>query len=117
MGLVPLFSIPRISWVDIAGIKYYKEGVVVLQSNLLPVFGVIIDIIVHQAQYHFVCNVLHTECYNSHFHAYEVSKGSTEYTICTHSELVDHHVLSRYNLPTSPSQFIPLKYHIIEHIV
>ena len=89
---------------------------VVLQSNLLPVFGVIIDIIVHQAQYHFVCNVLHTECYNSHFHAYQVSKGSTEYTICTHSELVDHLVLSRYNLPTSPSQFIPLKYHIIEHI-
>ena len=101
----------RISWVDIDGTKYYKEGVVVLQSNLLPLFGVITDIFVHSAEYYFVCSVLHTECFNAHFHAYETSNTSMEYILCTHSDLVDHHVLSHYNLSTSSSQFIRMKYY------
>lgn len=88
----------------------------VLQSNLLPLFGVLIDIFFHNAEYYFVCSVLHTECYNAHFHAYEVSNAPVEYTVCTHSDLIDHHVLSRYNLSTSSSQFIPMKYHLIECI-
>ena len=95
--------------------KYYDGGVVLLQSQLLPLFGKIRDILVHRNHFYFACNVLHTVCFNSHFHAYEVS-NSKEYTLCTHSDLVDPYVLSVYTLSSFSTCFIPMKYHIIENI-
>ena len=87
----------------------------VLQSNLLPLFGVIKDILFHCDEYYFGCCMLDTQCYNAHFHAYEVTSTS-EYILCTQSDLADHYVLSYYNLSTSSSQYIPVKYHLNEHI-
>ena len=87
-----------------------------MQSDLLPLFGIITDIVVHHADHvYFVCNVLHTECFNSHFHAYEVSK-TKDYDFCTHSDLIDHHVLSLYSLSSYTTCFIPMKYHLEENI-
>ena len=50
----------RISWIEIGGTKYAKEDVVVLESNLLPLFGIIIDILYVSEHYYFVCSTLHT---------------------------------------------------------
>lgn len=109
-------QVTRISWIDIDGTKYHKEGVVVLQSHLLPLFGIIADILCRCADhYYFVCNVLRTECFSSHFHAYKVSK-TKEYVLCTHSDLVDHHVLGLYSLSSYATCFIPMKYHLVENI-
>ena len=89
-----------------------------LESYLSPVFGIIVDIIVRNSdQYYFVCDTVHTECFSSHFHAYEVVKNSVaEFVICSHSALVDHTVLALYTLPSHSSYFIPMKYHIVENI-
>ena len=95
--------------------KYYDGGVVLLQSELIPLFGIVRDIFVYHNQFYFGCNVLHTVCFNSHFHAYEVS-SSKEYTLCTHSELVDPYVLSIYTVSSFSTRFIPMKYHIVENI-
>ena len=96
------------------GIKYYDGGVELLQSELLPMFGIIRYILVHYNHFYLACNVLHTVCFNSHFHAYEVS-NNTDYTLCTHSDLVDPYVLSVYTLSTLSTCSIPMKYHIIEN--
>ena len=107
----------RISWVEIDGTRYQKGSVVVLESYLSPVFGIIVDIIVRNSdQYYFVCDTVHT-VFSSHFHAYEVVKNSVaEFVICSHSALVDHTVLTLYTLPSHSSYFIPMKYHIVENI-
>ena len=55
--------------------KYYDGGVVLHQSELIPLFGIVRDIFVYHNQFYFGCNVLHTICFNSHFHAYEVSSS------------------------------------------
>ena len=89
----------------------------VLESNLLPVFGIIIDILYICNDYYFVCSTLHTECFVSHFHAYEVSKCSGLNTIfCRQSDLVDHNVMNLYSLPVSSNYFVTVKYHLIEHL-
>ena len=88
-----------------------------LESNLLPLFGIVEDIIVHNSDQYFVCNTLHTECFVSHYHAYEVTKDSTtDFVICSYSDLVDHHVLSLYSLPFHSNYFVPMKYHLVENI-
>ena len=104
----------RVSWIDKDGTKYLKEVVVVLQSLMMPIFGIIKDIVVHCADYFFVCNMLHTECFSSHFHAYEVSK-TNDYILCTHSDLADHHVLDLYHLSSYTTGFIPVKYHLFKN--
>ena len=107
----------RVSWIEICGIKYAKENIVILESNLLPLFGIIIDILCINNHFYFVCCTLHTECFSSHFHAYEVSKhSSTNIIFCSHSDLIDHNVLGLYTLQTSPNYFVPVKYHLIENL-
>ena len=45
----------------------------------------------------FVCEVLTTEYFEEHLHAFKVSKESpVSLVICTHKELADYHVLSLY---------------------
>ena len=85
----------------------------VLESNLLPLFGIIIDILYVSEHYYFVCSTLHT-CFVSHFHAYEVSKCSSSNTVFgRHSVLVDHNVLSLYSLSSTNNYFVPVKYNNI----
>lgn len=87
-----------------------------IESNLVPVFGEIEDIIIDKEHsYYIVCNILETCQFISHFHAYEVSLPvPPTYHICKPSDLFDHNVLSKYSV--SSVQYIPLKYHLIEHI-
>lgn len=105
----------RVAWVEIDGTKYCKNNVLVLQSNLLPYFGTIEEILHHSEQFYFVCKDLHTECFSSHFHSYEVTSGETSYTFCIHSDLADHYPLSMYTL-NSHSMYVPMKYYVIEDI-
>lgn len=93
------------------------NGVVVLHLDNVPVFGSIVDIIVLQEdEFHLVCEVLHTECFNSHFHAYEICNNEEpEFNVCMIHELVDHCCLSKNQLQSYPhSWFVPLKYYIAD---
>lgn len=93
------------------------DDVVAVSTDLLPVFGRILAIIMHDVtQYFFVCEVLITDCFNSHYHAYEVRKHnlSTPIIICRQSTFVDHHVLGLYHI--SPLSFVSLKYYLPENI-
>ena len=80
---------------------------VITSTKNARLFGIITDIVVHHAD--------HVYCFNSHFHAYEVSK-TKDYDFCTHSDLIDHHVLSLYSLSSYTTCFIPMKYHLEENI-
>ena len=88
---------------------------VVASSGLLPVFGKIDSIVFINNEYHFVCEILVTNTYNSHYHAFEVSHHSSHIpiTICKQSSFVDYHVLALYHV--SSLDFVPLKYHILEY--
>ena len=106
----------RVSWVEIGSTKYCKGRVVVLESHLLPIFGIIVDIVIHNSDHYLVCDTLHTECFVPHYHAYEVTKKCTsDHVICTHDDLVDPHVLGLYTLPSHSSYFVPMKYYIVEN--
>ena len=106
--LVLTFSV---TWVEIDGITYSHGSIVVL----VPVFGEIKDIIVdEQHSCYFVCDVLETCQFVSHFHAYEVSPSSPLiYRACRPSDLYDHTVLSKYTI--SSVHYIPLKYQIFHN--
>lgn len=104
----------RVSWAKIRSILYKPGAVVVLQNNLLPVFGIIIDIIVHQVDIcYFVLQEYTTHCFLPHFHSFEVSLTSPPayHTYKVH-ELADHHPLCVYIV--NNSHLIPLKYYIKE---
>lgn len=98
------------------GIVYKPDGVVVLDKDLVPTFGIIADLLVVDVDnYYLVCEVLSTECFNSHFHAYEVEKVTNPtYIVCQVHQLPDHYMLSAYTLSSySRSLFVPLKYNLI----
>lgn len=103
----------RSSWVEISGTKYGLQNVVVLDCTLLPQFGIIHDIIVDNIhQPFFVCEKLTTDCFSSHYHAYEVIRHSPPvFSICKQSELYDYSVLSLYHVH---SLFVSLKHHLVE---
>ena len=107
-----------VSWVEISGTTYHRGDVVVTDTDLVPVFGVVEDIIVDSMQCHYlVCEVLSTICFVRHFHSYEVATQSpTVYYICKPTSLFDNTVLGRYQLASHPSFFVPLKYHLVEHL-
>lgn len=105
----------RISWVEVDGTKYRKGCVLVLESDLVPLFGVVEEIHCVSNQYYFVCKCLHTECFSPHFHAYKVTKNFEELRYCTISDLSDHNPLSMYTL-VSHQMYVCMKYYIIEDI-
>lgn len=104
----------RASWVEISGTKYSHKNVVVIDCNILPVFGVIQDIILNDTyQALFVCKKLTTCCFSPHYHAYEVSYSfPATFFICKPCDLYDYSVLTLYHVHSS--LFVPLKYHIVE---
>lgn len=88
----------------------------VLDMKLTPVFGVISDILVFDVNsYHFVCEELITECFNHHYHSYEVKYTQpNSFIVCQHKDLVNHNVLSLYK--RFGYLFVSLKYYIVEKI-
>lgn len=94
----------------------YKNGAaVILESPLIPVFGVIIDIVVcHVDSCYFIVQEYTTHCFVPHFHSLEVSAITPAlYRTCKVCDLADYYSLCIYTT-SSGTKLIPLKYHLIE---
>ena len=107
----------RSSWVKIGGTVYKPDNTVAISSDLLPVFGKIIDVlIVSVTDCYFVCELLVTASFNSHYHAYETrqQRQPTQLVICKQQDLIDHHILGTYHV--SNFTFVSLKYYLPENI-
>ena len=102
----------------VLSIKQMMLYSVAVASNLLPLFGKIIDIfIIDVFQCYFVFELLVTECFNSHYHASEVKKQTqqpTQLVVCKQSDLIDHHVLGLYHV--SNLNLVSLNYYLLENI-
>ena len=58
----------RLQWIEMNGTRYKKGGVVVLDMDLLPEFGVISDIIVFNTdEFYLVCDILFTHLLNINY--------------------------------------------------
>lgn len=89
----------------------------VLHVDNIPIFGDIIDIVIFDVDvFYLVCEEYNTECFNSHFHAYEVYKHETpQYYVCRVNQLYDYYCLSKYELSSHSSvRFITLKYYLVD---
>ena len=109
----------RLSWIEVNGTVYKKGVTVILDMDLLPNFGTIVDIVViNTDMYYLVCGTLVTDCFSHHFHAIQVQRPQTSKYVCIkQSELYDYSVLSTYTLSTNPDlYFVPLKYQLIENV-
>lgn len=106
------------SWITITGTTYGYGDVVVIDTDLLPIFGVVEDIIMDECHcYYLVMQELHTISFVPHFHSYEVIEQSPKvYRIRKPCNLYDHAVLSRYQVAPRKSFFIPLKYYLVEKL-
>lgn len=103
-------------WIQIAGTTYRPNGVLVIKSELMPAFGVIIQIVKVENTCIFVCKEFTTLCFSNHFHAFEIKESSKTIAI-KYDDLPDYHVLSTYKLHTHTNvSFVSMKYHIIENI-
>ena len=78
-------------------------------------FGLIKDVIVLDVDdYFLVCEVLETECFNSHFHAYEVSRYCPpSFVFVKQVSLADHSMLGLYK--KADKYFIALKYLVVSY--
>ena len=85
--------------------------------NTIPTFGLISSILVTNTEdYILICEVLTTECFNAHFHSYEVYKEQyPDYVVVKFCNLADHYCLSLYTLSSHPATFfISLKYYLVD---
>ena len=105
---------------QLQGTRYCEGSVVVLNSDIHPTFGHIIDIVIVDVDNPlFICEVLETREFISHVHAFVVKKKSQTpipITVIKQQELADHHVLGLYKLrhfQDSFSFYIVPKYHIL----
>ena len=101
------------------GITYKPKEIVVLKVDVVPQFGRIVQIYVRDlVNYYLICEVLTTECFNSHFHSYQVLKETHySHTICKISDIADHNCLSCYTIPSCNNYyFIPLKYYLVDTV-
>lgn len=82
------------------GTKYQEGAIVTLASNTLPLFGRILDILVVDVDtVYFVCEMLETEEFCTHLHAFVVStQKPIPLIVIKQSELVDFHVIGLYKL-------------------
>lgn len=106
-------------WIEINGITYKKHAFVVSDCFVLPHFVKIIDIIVssENPDCYFVCEDYHTLQFNNHYHSYEVVKISPQEVFALKQDsLADHHALAGYQLLSTESLFICMKYHILEDL-
>lgn len=90
-------------------------NVVVLDSSLLPEFGIIHDVLNDVHQPFLVCEKLITDCFSSHYHAYEIIRPNPPvFCICKQSQLYDYSVLSLYHVQSS--LFVSVKYYLVEKL-
>lgn len=84
---------------------------VILDSSLLPFFGVIVDIFVYQVDItYFIVEEYTTHCFLQHFHSFEVSATSPPlYRTCQINDFADYHPLCIYTT-SGNTKLIPLKY-------
>jgi len=95
---------------------YRPNGILVIESHLTPVFGLIMQVVMMGKVPIFVCKKYVTDCYSYHFHAFEV-KESSEIIAVSHEDLTDYNVLSMYKLHIDRDTiFISVKYHILENL-
>ncbi len=100
---VPKFYFNRVSWIELCGTRYTSGDVVVATSDLLPQFGIIQEIIVHNLCY-FLLKLLHTICFSTHFHSFEVINNSPPvFSVIKPSDLFDHCVLGLYHIQSHRS--------------
>ena len=110
----------RVTWIQLQGIKYVEDSVVVLDtSEILPVFGIIINILlINSREPHFACEQLHTEEFSVHFHCYIINRDRPiPITFCTPTELSDYLTLGLYTLRffehTLPTHYVVPQYHLL----
>ena len=80
-----------ITWIELNS-TLYKPCAVVLNSDFMPVFGVIKEIFNINTNYFFVCDVWETSCFVSRIHAYEVTYSHTV-AVFNVDHLFDYHPL------------------------
>ena len=98
---------------------YRKKDIVVLTMDLVPTFGMIVDIIVTgMDNILLICEVLQTEIFKHHVHAYKALKPSIpEYWIGRQRDLFNHTVLTAYTCAGQPGFFsITLKYLLVDDV-
>jgi len=95
------------------------EGCVVVldASEVLPIFGLIINILlVKPDKPYFVCELLETEEFSSHLHSFILQRAKPiPIVFCKPDELSDHHTLGLYSLrffqDTHITQYVVPQYH------
>jgi hypothetical protein len=94
----------------------HKEDIVVLQCiHDLPEFGQVKDIVIEEDQrVAFVVNILQTECFNYHYHSYEVT-DSGEFRLVRQDQLIDFHplCLHQFSVLGVAVKSVQLKYNVI----
>ena len=79
------------------------EGCIVVldASEILPVFGVIVNILLikpDEPYIYFVCELLETEEFSSHLHSFMIKRAKPiPIVFCKPDELSDHHTLGLYS--------------------
>ena len=67
--------------------------------EVLPTFGIIINILLITLEPYLVCEVLHTEEFFAHLHAFIVQRNKPiPIVFCKPDELPDYHTLGLYTL-------------------
>ena len=63
----------RVTWIQIQETKFVEGYVVLDSTEILPIFGMIINILlINSDKPYFVCEVLETEEFSSNFHSFVV---------------------------------------------
>ena len=92
------------------GHRYSRNEAVILDFvDDEYVFGKILKVFIVDNVVYLMCNVLVTECYNSHFHAYEVCDGYTNMLVEI-NKLFDYHPLGLYKL--LDRFYVIMRYHV-----
>uniref|UniRef100_A0A1X7UBD0 C2H2-type domain-containing protein n=1 Tax=Amphimedon queenslandica TaxID=400682 RepID=A0A1X7UBD0_AMPQE len=86
-------SLNIVSWIEIDGSNYKQGAVVILESDLLPLFAIIEDIVLYNSTtVVFVVQKLVTDCFNSHFYSYEVLPSyPLQFVACEYTDFKDSH--------------------------
>ena len=109
----------RLNWVEVTGTTYKPSCAVVVGYNQdLPTFGQVVEIISVDKKIYLVTQLLITEVFNTHYHAYEITKTS-HINISEIEHLRDDHPLSvyqSYDIRLIRKFFITFKYHVLSDV-
>ena len=93
--------------------RLFKPGGILIHSiDFLPTFGAIIDILVLNVDNYFIVyQLLDTNCFSHHFHAYEVSYPLLpNYVIKKHTTFLDNPTLGMNKLGSNIFCFFEVSY-------